>query len=181
MINIILLILSLSLIPKIDIWFTKYIYQINFLKILSGSQFIKRYFLGINCIFYAYFIYLGFWKMILYHSLFDLLFINFFLKWCIKRIRPISSLFKDDKYFGLTDFKFTSKWAINQSFTSSHVSFTYSVFYLFWNFTCLNLLSYSYLIALIIMILCRINKGAHYLSDCCYSLIFCTLFYQYII
>ena len=89
--------------------------------------------------------------MILYHSLFDLLFINFCLKWCIKRIRPISSLFKDDKYFGLTDFKFTSRWAINQSFTSSHVSFTYSVFYLFWHFTSLNLLSYSYLIALIIV------------------------------
>ena len=176
------IILLLSAIPFIDIMITEYIYNLNFLKFVSNSEFIKSYILYINISVYLFIAcYCNLWKIVLYSASFDLLVINFLFKWCLDRRRPSESLFaKDREYHSLLKTNPSLKWSINQSFPSSHVSFTYSIYRLlqfanqFW-------LSNIYFMLTLLMMLFRINKGAHYLSDCCFAILFYQGFYNLII
>ena len=176
------IILFLSAIPIIDKIITKFIYNLNYLKFISNSQFIKSYILYINIIVYIFIaFYVGLWKIVLNSALFDLFIINFLFKWCLNRRRPNESLFaKEKEYHSIFKTYPTLNWSINQSFPSSHVSFTYSIYRLS---LCANQywLSKVYLILTIFMIIFRINKGAHYFSDCCFAILFYQLFYNLII
>jgi membrane-associated phospholipid phosphatase len=168
--------LLFSIIPFIDKFVTKYFYNINILKQLSNSYFIKKLIMYINGLFYLYFfIFYKDYKTIILHALFDLFFISTILKGLLDRPRPKDSIFLDNKYYSLMDITLTKNPYKNQSFVSSHVSFTYSIYYLLCKYN--SILSYFYLINLIIIFLCRINKGSHYFSDCCFAIVFCNLFY----
>lgn len=168
--------LLFSIIPFIDKFFTKFIYSIKILKLISNSYFIKKLIMYMNGLFYLYFfIFYKDYKTIILHALFDLFFISTILKGFLDRKRPNESIFLYNKYYGIKDITITNNPYKNQSFVSSHVSFTYSVYYLFCKY--LPCLSHFYLINLILVFVCRINKGSHYFSDCCLAIVFCNLFY----
>lgn len=158
---------------KIDIYITKIIYRINSQKFSKNfSEYIIFFNILINAIIL---IYVPFY-LFCFRYFIELFIINFCCKCLLDRPRPRDSLFLNNKYYGINDIKLSRKWSNNQSFPSGHVATVYCTYrlicYLDWNY-----LSIFYKFLIYLTIFCRINLGAHYLSDCVFSLFICSILY----
>lgn len=171
------IIACISIIPIIDIYVTRGLYDIKIFH--NFSSIYSKYIFYFNHLFLTICFYLNY-KITLFVIFFDLLFINFILKWLLDRERPIIRFLKNKKdYVSFFDIKLSKKklWSKNQSFVSGHVSYSCHIHFLssFLKFN--RYLIMLMMLLLILTIFSRINKGAHHFSDCTCSLFFCNLFY----
>ena len=170
MINIIIGLLSL--IPYIDINFTKLIYNFPTKKF---SKFFSIFIIYFNIL--VNFILLWFipFKIIKLRYFIELFIVDIIFKHIIDRKRPKDSLFKNNCYFGFTNFTFTKNlfniWKNTDSFPSGHVTTVYCTWILLSDFFESLILNYFYVIIISLTFYSRINIGAHYLSDCVWAII----------
>ena len=157
---ILLLIGFISFIPIIDIFFTNHIYSFPTHKF---SCIFSKYIIYFNLIVNLIMIYYIPLKIIFYRYFVELFIINFCFKWLLDRPRPN----QNKNYFGLKNIVLSKNWLKYQSFPSGHVATVFCTYFIINNLY----LKYFYLFLIFITIYSRINKGAHYFSDCIWAII----------
>ena len=159
---------AISTIPTIDKYVSNSIYNINSIKGISffvayRIHFIILFISRIHGLFYNYYYTVN-------YILFELFIINFCCKWIISRPRPVDCLTKEYVPVYALSFSSLKNWKKFQSFPSGHVSSIYISLLLLEKY----LLMHKFLtyIFTFLIIIARINKGAHYFSDCMYAIFF---------
>ena len=173
-----LLIGLISLIQYIDLIFTNFIYKLPIKKISKlFSVFIIYFNLLVNIILLFYIPF----KLVILRYLIELLIVNLIFKQIINRKRPLDSLFKNNKYYGINDFTLSFKINLNKtldSFPSGHVTTVFCTLYLISNFTNFMFLKKIYELLLVLTFISRVNIGAHYFSDCVWAILISDYIYN---
>lgn len=159
---------AISTIPTIDKYVSNSIYKIDTIRNISFLISYRFYYIflfvsRIYCLFYSYYSTLN-------YILFELFFINFCCKLILARPRPVNCLTKEYIPVYALSISTIKNWKKFQSFPSGHVSSTYiSLLLLEKDFLMHKFITY---ILTFLIIIARINNGAHYFSDCMYAIFF---------
>jgi membrane-associated phospholipid phosphatase len=164
----------ITYLPFIDKYITRVLYKQK--KFYRFSRLFSNYIIHFNIIVNIYvLLYKQLYQKLILRYFIELVLINVVFKMFLDRPRPRNSyLIKKNLYIPVYKIRPSKNWYINQSFPSGHMATIYLTYFLTYNTNVY--LNYLYFSLIGLTLFCRINAGAHYLSDCVSSIIICNLF-----